>query len=312
MSFEIDSHQDVRKQVRKTASRQLDKALKTIRGGASARSRDGVVHHTRRRLKEVRALLRLVRGDLGEKTFSRDNRALRNAARPLSEVRDATALIEALKKLQEHYAKEVRNKAFESMRKALRARRVAIRRKILDKDRALQNSAATILKVRGRIDQWDLQHGAWKALQSGLFDAYDKGRQAMLTATKDPSDENFHEWRKRAKDLRYQLELLKPLWPETMTIAGEQAHELTDLLGDDHDLAVLAELAENEFKDVLAPDVVETLQALITRRRGDLQESARLLSEKLFAEPPGRFVGRIKTYWKSAASGPRVIAAKSA
>ncbi len=30
------------------------------------------------------------------------------------------------------------------------------------------------------------------------------------------TDEAFHEWRKRAKDLRYHVDLLEPVWPEVM------------------------------------------------------------------------------------------------
>ena len=123
----------------------------------------------------------------------------------------------------------------------------------------------------------------------------------MANALKDPSDANLHEWWKRVKDLRYQLELLEPLWPDVMKVAADQANTLSDLLGDDHDLAVLRELLGSDFKDVLQIEAVETLQALIDRRRADLQHSSASLSEKLFAESPRQFVGRIKAYWNAAA-----------
>src|SRR5690348_10061771 len=105
MSFQLDNHGNLRKQVRKAASRKLDKAIKALRPRSTdSRSKDASVHAARKRLKEVRALLRLVRNGVGEKEFQRDNKTLRNAARPLSEVRDATALLEALQSLQERYA----------------------------------------------------------------------------------------------------------------------------------------------------------------------------------------------------------------
>ena len=123
----------------------------------------------------------------------------------------------------------------------------------------------------------------------------------MTGALKDPSDEKLHEWRKRVKDLRYQLELLEPVWPDVMKATAEQANVLSDLLGDDHDLAVLRELLGGELKDVLSKEASETLQALIDRKRADLQHSSASLSEKLFAESPKQFESRLKVYWKAAA-----------
>ena len=47
------------------------------------------------------------------------------------------------------------------------------------------------------------------------------------------------QWRKRAKDLRYHVELLEPIWPEIMKDLEKILHTLTDHLGDDHDFADL-------------------------------------------------------------------------
>jgi hypothetical protein len=86
-----------------------------------------------------------------------------------------------------------------------------------------------------------------------------------------------------------------------MRPTATQAETLTDLLGDDHDLAVLRSLLDTELKGTVSGEVAETLKGLIDSRRADLQYSAMSLSEKLFAESPRHFVERIKTYWKAAA-----------
>jgi CHAD domain-containing protein len=56
---------------------------------------------------------------------------------------------------------------------------------------------------------------------------------------KDPASENFHEWRKRVKDLSYHLQMLNPIWPEQICAAASELKELSDYLGDDHDLVLL-------------------------------------------------------------------------
>ena len=45
---------------------------------------------------------------------------------------------------------------------------------------------------------------------------------------------------KRAKDLRYQAELLVGIWPGPVTALAQELHRLTDLLGWVHDLSSLA------------------------------------------------------------------------
>lgn len=302
MSFELDNRSNLRKQVRKAACRQLGKAVKALRPrSAPARSGDAAAHTARKRLKEVRALLRLVREGLGEKKFNRENETLRDSARPLSEVRDATALLEALQSLQERYSGTVNKTVFKPVRKALRGRRTEIRRRLLIKGRALGKAAAVLKDAAARAGQWHLHGGSWRVLQAGLRRTYKRSHRAMIDTSREATDENLHEWRKRAKDLRYQLELLEPLSPEVMRPTATQAETLTDLLGDDHDLAVLRSLLDTELKGTVSGEVAETLKGLIDSRRADLQYSAMSLSEKLFAESPRHFVERIKTYWKAAA-----------
>jgi CHAD domain-containing protein len=302
MSFQLENRGDLRKQVRKAAARQLDKVLKALRPRSdSARSKDAPVHTARKRLKEVRALLRLVRDGLGKRKFKRENKALRDSARPLSEVRDASALLEALQSLQDIYSGTVNENTFKAARKALRRRRIIIRQRVLIQGKALARSAAVVKKVRARADRWELRRGAWDVLHAGLHRTYKLGHRSMIAACYDASDENLHQWRKRAKDLRYQLEVLEPLSPEVMKAAAAQAKALTDLLGDDHDLAVLRHLLDNELKGSVKDEAAEILKGLIDARRADLQHSAATLSEKVFAESPHQFVHRLKTYWKAAA-----------
>ena len=114
----------------------------------------------------------------------------------------------------------------------------------------------------------------------------------------DPSVENLHEWRKQAKYLRHQLEVLEPIQPVAMAELAGRLHELTQLLGDGHDLAVLRQ------KLVAGPAapagrIRETLVTLIDRRRAELEQEALQLGRRLFADKPKDFTERLKSYWKA-------------
>ena len=63
-------------------------------GLTSATLSDEVIHDTRKKLKSARAKLRLLRAAVGRKAYARENAALRDAARPLSRVRDSKVMLD--------------------------------------------------------------------------------------------------------------------------------------------------------------------------------------------------------------------------
>jgi hypothetical protein len=76
---------------------------------------------------------------------------------------------------------------------------------------------------------------------------------------------------------------------------ADQAHDLADLLGDHHDLAVLAE--DLRTRDVLDPDAI---RALIGRRQDELLRRARAIGARLYAEKPKAVGKRLAAYWVAA------------
>src|SRR4051794_31867359 len=80
--------------------KQVGKALEAL--NTDGPLADEVVHDARKRLKKARALLRLLREALGPRIYRRENACLRDAGRPLTEVRDAKVLVDTFDELAEH------------------------------------------------------------------------------------------------------------------------------------------------------------------------------------------------------------------
>ena len=77
---------------------------------------------------------------------------------------------------------------------------------------------------------------------------------------------------------------------------ARQFHKLTQILGYDHDLAVLHEtLTADETLSVSRAS--GTLSNVISQRRLELQEGAFSLGKRLYADKPKTFVDRLGTYW---------------
>ena len=271
--------------VRRVARGRIDHAVDELRG-KSGSTPEEAVHEARKDMKKLRALLRLSRDELGKATYGRENACFRDAARELAGTRDSDVMLEALGAL------ELPPGAGWELRKAIQAEREHGGE---DGRAAAARAAVAILKeARGRIDDWPLEGDSFGAVAGGLERTYRRGRRGFRTASEAPAVESLHEWRKRIKDLWYHHTLLRRLWPPVMTAVGDQAHDLSDLLGDDHDLAMLARWMR-EHAPAAGPEFFEAVE----RRREELQREALALGALLYAEKPSAFVGRLERLWNT-------------
>lgn len=106
--------------------------------------------------------------------------------------------------------------------------------------------------------------------------------------------ETAHEWRKQVKNLWYTVRLMEPVWPGPLGCLGEELEDLSERLGDHHDLAVLLQAATAADLD---DGTVATLKAAIERRQAALERKSVPLGEKVFADRTECFLDRIETYW---------------
>jgi CHAD domain-containing protein len=306
MAYKLQTDEEVPDGLRRSAREQLDRATQQLTEQVSDDPVDAV-HDARKALKQERSLLRLARGTINPRERRRENAALRHAARNLSASRDAEVMLEALDDLSERFTGQVPETAFDAIRHRLEAERDPARERLLES--GLTGAVADELRaVRTRIDDWTLRRGGWRAVEPGLDRGYRRGRRAFERASAKPTVENLHEWRKRAKDLWYHLRLLKPVSPAIIGGHADEAHGLSDLLGDDHDLALLREALLSGAGE--APVDVDAVIKLIDHRREQLQAEAMRVGERLYAERPKAFRRRMHRYWKASrgARGPLAVA----
>jgi CHAD domain-containing protein len=118
----------------------------------------------------------------------------------------------------------------------------------------------------------------------------------MERAFDRPSDESFHEWRKRVKYLRYQMEALRALWPTVVGGLESSLNDLAETLGEEHDLAELAVYTVVNGQSCTDAER-RLLGALVAKRRRELQDEAAMIGHRVYAETPRQFTGRIGAYW---------------
>jgi hypothetical protein len=294
MTYRLRRRQRVQKSVRLIAGEQIDKAIAEVNDAEL--DRHETVHQVRKRCKKLRALVRIVRPQFAG--YARENAFFRDAARELSYLRDAQSVVECFDALMKHNGDRVDGARFVAIRMELVDRRARLAEDVTGLDARLGAFLRQMHDARARVDLWKIDGDGFSAVRGGLSKTYQRGRKALRKVLADPTTENLHEWRKRVKYHWYHERLLRPIWPAMMRAERQLADELADLLGDDHDLAVLQHTVDGEPDRFGEERDRQALAGLINQRREQLQAEARLLGKRLFAERTGARARRFKRYWQ--------------
>jgi len=279
--------------IERIAAGRAEKAIEELRGAGGDGDLAEAIHSARKDLKKLRAVLRLVRGELGKGRFRAENRRYREAARRLSASRDAEIKLETLTALEQRFDGELPAASLGEWKGAL-SRERAGSTAVGQLAGRIECALGEVEAGREEIGRWRLSIKSWDPLAPGIERAYGRGRRAMKQAGARRETEDVHEWRKRVKDLWYQLRIVREAWPPVTGALADQAHGLAELLGEHHDLAVLR--ADLEGRRQL-PDA-KALAAAIDGRQGELLDEALGLGARIYAEKPAVFRRRLCAYWR--------------
>ncbi|HEX4945733.1 MAG TPA: CHAD domain-containing protein [Blastocatellia bacterium] len=247
---------------------QLDLALHYLTDGRY--KSDTAIHETRRCLKRVRALLRLVKAGLPSEIFDRDNLYLRDQGRRLAELRDAAVMLETFAALKKTHTSHLPRRAWREFKQELLLGKSQSEEQ---KKKRMKAVAAKLRIARARIAKWPLESDDDAVWRQGVRKMYRRGRRAMKQVRENPTSEAFHEWRKQVNHLRHQLQLLRELQLGEVKEPLKLTRALASTLGRQNDLAVLAQR-------LLPPNQTEqssgqrALEQLIQTMQTDYQKDA--------------------------------------
>jgi CHAD domain-containing protein len=281
--------------IRRMTLAQLDLAIELLGSAEGGAPKERSVHEIRKAIKRLRALMRLLRGELGEKAYAREDRALRDAGRALAGARDAEVMLATLDDLiARDPSRLAGRKGVRRLRERLEGERERARRAMGEDPRTRTAALDSLRGCRARIAAWDLPHrGGVRLLEPGLREVYRQGRARHRHAARRGGTDlrRMHEWRKRVKDLRYASEAIDSRQTRGGGLA-RRADELAEVLGEDHDLGLLdawlREQRRGGRRSVRRS--AKALRRTISRRRRRLQRRALRKGERLYRARPKKFM----------------------
>jgi CHAD domain-containing protein len=295
-SYHLLAGEPVAAGIKRVVTGRVDDAISELRGEGASEAAERV-HEARKDIKKIRSALRLVRDAIGDDAWRLENEHYRDCARQLSDFRDAEILVDALDALGDRFGPATRERAARLRRELEHENRAGHDEGSLE--RAMATAAAELEQGRSRIESLPLKGDGWDLIGPGLHRSYRRGRKRLRAVEEEATVTNLHELRKRVKDLWYQLRLIRDCDRDLLESTADHAHDLSDHLGDDHDLALLREQVQRRAAAFTDPGDQRHLLEQIDQRRGELQFAAISLGRRIYDEKPKRFGKRLERRWES-------------
>jgi CHAD domain-containing protein len=284
MAYEFKQNESVGKGIRRICVERIESSLKELKSTIDPEG----VHEIRKNVKKLRGALRLVRGELPKSKFKACSQILRQIAKLLEDVREAKVKLETLATLES----ETKGEPFTNGREVLE-REFEQAMESFGKLGSIEKIRGSLKDLKTEIEKLNFKFDGWAAIQPGIHSAFRDGRKALQIVQCDPTDERWHQWRKRAKNSWYHLRLIEPAWPGGLKPIVDVLEKLTDDLGKRHDLVVLRDELE------LPEDECKRLELAIGNQLGELERNALYLGVRFYGEKPGAFCRRLKVWWEN-------------
>lgn len=297
MAYRFKSRKSVEQELGRIARQQLERASAELTDPEL--DPDKAVHQARKRFKKLRSLLRLVRPALDREVYKSWNRRFRDLGRSLAGARDADVLLQTLDVLEEAMRVNAAAPDLSALRRELAA---STGQEAGDDSRDLKTRMAAVAEdlraAREEMIRLSIDGNRFETLGAGLQWTHARGRKALRKTRESSTDDHFHEWRKRVKDHWNHSRLLMDVWPSLMKPYAKEMKRLSDLLGDDHDLAVFRQRLRELPEDTIPEPIAEALHQSIEHRQRMLRSEAYRVGNRVYAEKSKRLRQRIESWWE--------------
>jgi CHAD domain-containing protein len=288
MSYELRRDETIGDGIQRIICRQIENAIRS--SNAEQNGKGSPVHETRKHLKKARSALRLASGEVARKVWKCEDRCLQKVGRLISEVRDAEVRLQTVRQLREF--SRGRKRGFCETEELLAFELDSFLAAFSEWPEEAKQQLAQALD---RIGAWQLDNLPCRQVRKCVQKTYRRGRRALEAAIEKPNTKNLHTFRKRVKELGYQLRILRPLAPAVFQELNDELKAIGQYLGQVHDLAFVAERLSSI--GLVRKQGDRILNALIDSREKEIERTAIALGERFYAERPGQFARRLAQYF---------------
>ncbi|MEO6772835.1 MAG: CHAD domain-containing protein [Kofleriaceae bacterium] len=241
------------------------------------------VHDYRKALRRARAVLALVAGALPKSERRAVRRALQEARRGVSPTRDHAVAPEVIHGLAlDEVSREAANAIVANAQAALPPN--AEIKQLLAEGAA--RAAAQVEALEAALPP-NLE---WETIERGVRATYDAARRARRAAKH--SKRQFHSWRRRSKELSYQLDVIASFAGERVVELAHELEGVADTQSPAVDLVMVHDFVRT-YGQGIAAEAYDQLVHSIEAQLDDLIRDSRSAGRKAFRGKPRKFARRL-------------------
>jgi CHAD domain-containing protein len=259
-----------------TADSARDAAGKVDRGLHAA------VHDYRKALRRARAVLSLVAGALPKSERRAVRRALQEARRAVSVARDHAVAPDVLTNLSlDEVSREAANAVLANAQAAMP-----------DAAEIKQLLAEGAARAAAQVEALEAALPAnlkWEVVADGVADVYKDASTAREAAKRKRA---FHSWRRRSKELTYQLEVIGRFAGQNVADLQHEVEAIADTQSPAVDLIMVRDFVRT-YGQGIAPEAFGQLVHAIDTQLDDLMRDSRSAGKELFSKSPKKFARRL-------------------
>lgn len=242
------------------------------------------VHDFRKALRRARAIVTLIADELPKSERRAIRRALQQARRALGIARDHAVVPATLEQLA---LREIER----ATANAIVAAAAAAAPTPSEVKQLLAEGAARAQAQLEALEAALPPDVRWMSVMSGVRATYRAARRARRAGKRDAAQ--FHAWRRRSKDLTYQLEILTRIVGEGAADAHHACETATDAQGPAVDLIMVRDFIRAHAQTLVPEDVDSLLEAVDAQVRNRVRD-ARDVGKSAFQRKSRKFTRRLE------------------
>ncbi|MEJ2596624.1 MAG: CHAD domain-containing protein [bacterium] len=258
---------------------------------------DHTIHQSRKSIKRIRAILKMIRDEAGYSFYFRENRFFRDLSRQLSPARDLSVQVQTLELLEKNCPEEMEAPEVMHLREHLCSLKEDHFERLTGPGGRLSTYKGELDRAVFRINNTLYMRDDFVSIENGISKTYRRARQYLKEIHGDLSNEVFHEYRKYCRYVQYQIELIQPLFPAVLKGYASALDDYSKRLGKIRDLQRFEIYLQQELPDLIADSTRENILHAVEKLGLKYKEGVYKNGGRIFAEKPRNFMDRIHRYW---------------
>jgi CHAD domain-containing protein len=259
-------------------------------------SRHTNIHEIRRLLKKMRAFLRFIKPSFTSDEFKMLNMYLGKINKTLSGIRESRVNLQIFEKIMPKMEGNIMNGTLQLIHQHLSFQCQQNEENEHKLEEIIEDVRLNMDEFSNVIHTTKIKNSDIKEIIDGMVAVYRTGKKLLKQSVKTDDTEIVHNWRKYVKHLQFELQFIQHYLPDYYIEHINVLQQISNLLGEEHDLAVMLDYMNNSLKIDLTEQELHQINLITDKRRNKVKKKAFRLGHTIFDTDSRYFRKEIESF----------------